>query len=107
MTNNRQQNITECLKSALAPEFLEVINESNQHHVPENSETHFKVTIVCKQFEALSLIERHRRINTLLKNEFDSGLHALSIHAYTLNQWQERKSQSPKSPNCLDGFKNK
>ena len=44
-------------------------------------------------------------INQLLINEFDAGLHALSIHAYTIQQWIKKQQKSPLSPNCLDGFK--
>ncbi|KAF6777400.1 hypothetical protein AHF37_02821 [Paragonimus kellicotti] len=43
-------------------------------------ETHFKITIVSQYFEELSLMERQRLIYKALKNEFESGLHALSVN---------------------------
>tara|TARA_B110000908_G_C10114913_1_gene384800 strand:- start:223 stop:561 length:339 start_codon:yes stop_codon:yes gene_type:complete len=105
MAQNRQSRITQTLTNALSPEVIHVLNESNQHHVPKDSETHFNVTIVCQQFETQSLVQRHRIINTLLQCEFDADLHALAIHAYTPDAWHKRQQQSPASPNCLDGFK--
>jgi BolA protein len=38
------------LNHAFEPLHLEVINESNRHHVPPNSETHFKVVVVSDKF---------------------------------------------------------
>ncbi len=101
----RKSRISETITQALSPEVIEVLNESHQHHVPKNSQTHFKVTVVSEQFEGIPLIKRHRMINQLLINEFDAGLHALSIHAYTIQQWIKKQQKSPLSPNCLDGFK--
>ena len=103
----RQNRIETTMTRALSPAFIDVVNESYQHNVPENSETHFKITIVSSEFESQTLIMRHRTINELLKKEFSTGLHALSIHAYTPERWKTINQQSPKSPACLDGFKNK
>ncbi|MFM8314373.1 MAG: BolA/IbaG family iron-sulfur metabolism protein, partial [Deltaproteobacteria bacterium] len=38
-----ENEIQKKLTGAFSPSFLEVINESHQHSVPANSETHFKV----------------------------------------------------------------
>ena len=55
-----QSIIEQKLEQAFTPEFLEVVNESYMHNVPEGSESHFKVTIVSKDFEGKMLIGRHR-----------------------------------------------
>jgi len=47
-----QDNIAKKLNDAFSPEHLEVINESYMHNVPEGSESHFKITIVCDEFKA-------------------------------------------------------
>lgn len=67
------------------PETLEVIDDSARHagHAgasPEG-ETHFNVRIVSEKFEGMSRVERQRAVNSALKEEFDSGLHALSVRA--------------------------
>ena len=76
------QNIIEKLTEALAPAHLEVINESHNHHVPPNSETHFKVIIASELFDGKRLLARHRAVNEALATEFANGLHALSMHTY-------------------------
>lgn len=101
--NERQHRITETL-STLAPDYLEVLDESHRHHVPENAQTHFKVTVVSSQFIGKRLLLRHQIINDLLTTEFNNGLHALSIHAYTPEEWLQKAKQSPNSPACRDGY---
>ena len=44
------------LTTALNPTHLEVINVSNQHSVPRNSETHFKVVLISDSFDGMRLI---------------------------------------------------
>ncbi|KAJ6950951.1 sufE-like protein 1 [Populus alba x Populus x berolinensis] len=51
-----------------------------------NGETHFNVKVVSKEFEGKSLVKRHRLIYNLLQEELQSGLHALSIVAKTLDE---------------------
>ncbi|MGI2258118.1 BolA family protein [Shewanella sp. GXUN23E] len=94
-----QTSITDKLTQAFSPSFLEVLNESNRHHVPPNSETHFKVVIVSGEFEGKRLITRHRLINDLLADELAGGVHALTMHTYTDKEWQSRDG-APVSPKC-------
>jgi BolA protein len=82
-----QQQITQKLSQAFAPESLRVEDESHQHqghagHRP-GGETHFRVYIVSKAFEGKSRVERHRMINATLADELSGGVHALAIHAAT------------------------
>jgi len=82
-----EQIITEKLSAALSHSNLEVINESHNHHVPPNSETHFKVIISSSEFVGKRLIGRHRAVNEALAEEFSQGLHALSMHTFTPEEW--------------------
>ncbi len=50
------QTIEQKLRLALTPSHIEVINESHNHHVPPNSETHFKVIIVSEAFDGKRLL---------------------------------------------------
>ena len=95
-----QSQIEERL-DGLEPLHLEVVNESGNHNVPRGSESHFKVTVVSKQFESMSPIERHRAINSLLKEEMAHSIHALAIHAYTEADWKKRFGKAPMSPPCM------
>ena len=83
--------------------LLQVENESYRHSVPANSETHFKVVLVSTDFSEKRLIERHRMINELLKEELSGPVHALALHTYTPEQWLERNQAMPESSHCLGG----
>jgi BolA protein len=100
----RQRSIVEKLQEHLAPAHLEVVNESYKHAVPKGSETHFKVHVVSDKFAGMSLIQRHRMVNSLLDEEFKAGLHALSIRGQTPEQFAA-DAQSQQTPNCLGGSK--
>lgn len=107
--NTIQETITQKLNDAFSPEHLEVINESYMHSVPEGSESHFKVTIVCDDFKGKMLIARHRLVNKVLDEELSKdreqgGIHALALHTLTMEEWFE-KGKVPDSPECLGGGK--
>lgn len=86
---SRKKNI-EIKLNTLNPYFIEVIDKTSLHaghmsNITKNSESHFTINIAAKQIDGLSLLEQHRIINQILKNEFDNGLHALSINIKTKN----------------------
>ncbi len=102
----RIQNTIEAkLQEALKPSFLSVINESDGHNVPAGSESHFKVTLVCSDFEGQMLIKRHRQVNAVLKQELDGQIHALALHTYSPDEWAAQGGQTPASPACRGGDK--
>jgi len=79
------ERIRTILTDALAPEALEVIDESEKHHGHsgwrEGGETHFRVRIRSAAFAGTTRLARHRRINELLADELAGGVHALAIEA--------------------------
>ena len=82
------ENITAKLNEALAPEKLEVLNESHLHagHQPGfdgSGESHIRIRIVTSAFNGKSRVDRHRAINALVQEEIDAGLHAVAIDAKT------------------------
>jgi BolA protein len=97
-----KQHLTEQLQTELSPSHLEVINESHNHSGPD-SESHFKLIVVSDYFNDLKLIERHRFINQLFKEEM-AHIHALAMHTYTPDEWQ-MKNGAPDSPKCAGGSK--
>lgn len=90
------------LQTRFAPAHLEVLDESHRHNVPRGAESHFRVTIVSGSFIDTPLLERHRSVNRALETELAGTIHALSIHAYTVEEWHAREG-SPESPPCLGG----
>ena len=79
--------IREKLVADLAPERLEIVDESHMHEghagAPAGGESHFRALIVSRAFAGLSRLERQRRVNALLVDEFAAGLHALSLTTQT------------------------
>ena len=100
-----QERIETQLRDQLGAERLRVVNESHQHNVPANSETHFKVVIVSPAFEGLRQVARHQSIYGLLQAELAGPVHALALHTYTLAEWRTRQGGAPDSPACLGGSK--
>lgn len=91
---------------AYSPEHIELLNESHNHSVPKNSETHFKLFIVSKQFQGQSRVVRQRGVYQLLAEELAGPVHALSLRLLTPEEWKQTgESQMPKSPDCQGGSK--
>ncbi|MDN3652161.1 transcriptional regulator BolA [Thalassotalea ponticola] len=94
------------LQQYFQPHHLQVINESSMHNVPAGSESHFKVIIVSDKFDGQRLLARHRQVNEVLSDELAHAIHALAMHTYTLEQWQNMAATAvPNSPDCLGGSK--
>jgi BolA protein len=97
-----QEKIELSLADRLTPLQLEVINESFMHNVPEGSETHFKVTAVSQSFNGLRKVRRHQLVYEVLKDLLAGPVHALALHLFTPDEWQEGLS-APDSPKCHGG----
>ena len=81
---------------------LEIENESPNHNVEPGSESHFKVVVVSDEFIEKRLVQRHQMIYRILKEQM-TKIHAIAIHAFTKDEWQEKTGQDLNSPNCLGG----
>lgn len=100
-----QAIIEEKLTQAFSPDYLLVENESHMHNVPAGSEMHFKVQIVSAEFNGQMLLKRHRSVNKVLEAELAGPIHALSMHTFTKEEWEERNGKVPQSPPCAGGGK--
>lgn len=78
---NRLERIESILRS-LKPQYLEVIDETYLHkghgEATDAEYTHIKITISDIYRENM-LVQKHRKIKNLLKKEFESGLHSVTI----------------------------
>lgn len=102
---NIQQEMEQQLARLFDPAFLSVENESHQHSVPANSETHFKVVLVSDRFEGMRNVARHQQVYAALARQLEGPVHALALHTYTGTEWRERQQPAPASPQCLGGSK--
>jgi BolA protein len=97
---SRKKRIYNALSMKLTFDSLEIDDESHGHNVPTGAETHFKVVAVSTEFKNLNRVARHRLINTALADEFSAGLHALSLHLYTPDEWSKKITGVTTSPLC-------
>ena len=66
-------------------------------HSGPNTETHFKVILVSDEFDGIKLVQRHRKINELLKFELENGVHDYHF-IYLQNEWKEKEGYVKDSP---------
>ncbi len=89
------------LTQALAPQTLDVIDESDKHAGHggwrEGGETHFRVRIVSPAFSGMSRVNRHRKINELLAEDLATGVHALAIEARAPEETDPRAARATAS----------
>ena len=80
---NRKQRINKILSNKFNNFLLEIIDNSNLHKGHNNftgsDETHIKIILTRKDNSPHNRLNIHRIINSLLKEEFNSGLHSLEI----------------------------
>jgi BolA protein len=73
------------LRAALAPEHLQVLNDSAKHrgHSGDDGsgESHFTVEVVAERFAGMSRIDRQRAVNAALAELLRDRIHALAIRA--------------------------
>lgn len=73
------------LRTALTPERLDVIDDSEKHrgHAGHDGsgESHFTVDIVSDRFTGQSRVARQRLVNTALADLLRDKVHALAIKA--------------------------
>ena len=99
-----QRDIEQRLRDGLAPQMLEVLNESHMHNVPPGSESHFKVTLVTDAFLGKRKVARHQAVYAELSDLLAGPVHALALHTYTPEEWSTVEA-APDSPNCHGGEK--
>ncbi|MFC4350532.1 BolA family protein [Fodinicurvata halophila] len=82
-----KQLIEEKLREALAPQRLEVADDSHKHEGHAGwrpgGETHFRVEVVSEVFEGMSRVARQRRVYEILSEELAESVHALQLRTLT------------------------
>ena len=94
-----QVQLEQTLADAFSPDYLSVENESHQHTSGKGSESHFKITVVSAAFAGQGLVQRHRAVQALIQ-PFTAAVHAVGLHSYTPEEWQQRGGCAPESPRC-------
>ncbi len=102
-----ENSIREKIERVIQPDYFELENESRNHSVPPNSETHFRILLVAQFFEDMSRVERARKMHELLSEELSGGVHALSERMFTPAEWDKLRDAQKLmiSPLCLGAKK--
>ena len=93
----RFARIEECMRAALAPIVLTLVDESHLHagHAGAASGgSHYRLTIVAPAFAGLSLVRRHRLVYDSVHFMMVQEIHALAITALTPEEWATKANQS-------------
>ncbi|CAO1613841.1 unnamed protein product [Parajaminaea phylloscopi] len=101
MAPSVEASMRQKLTAEFSPQTLNIRNDSakHAHHAAMvaqgggSGETHFFVDIVSAAFEGKTQIARHRAVNSLLSEEFDAGLHALSLRTKTPAEVEKEQSR--------------
>ncbi len=99
-----EEQITKKINEKFNPVAFFLENESHMHSGPR-TESHFKVYLASDLFVDLSRVERQRLINDLMKEEFEAGLHALSMRLRTVEEHSIKGVGDFISPTCASKVK--
>jgi len=80
------QNVAELIRQALPDAQIDVRSDDN---------THFTALLVGTAFEGLRPLARHQLIYRALGERVGREIHALSIEAYTPQEWTARSGAAP------------
>ena len=75
------ESIKNKLESAFPGAQIALKNTTSMHQGHGSSGLHLKTKIIYDGFKEVPLIERHRMIHEVLREEMNSIIHALSIEA--------------------------
>ncbi|MBH90178.1 MAG: BolA family transcriptional regulator [Magnetovibrio sp.] len=75
------------LSESLSPTTLSIVDDSHKHAghagATPGGESHFSITIVSKNFEGKSRIQRQRMVYKALSEEMAGRIHALALQTLT------------------------
>jgi BolA protein len=80
--SDRIERIRASLQGALAPQQLDIEDESHRHAGHEGARDgrgQFRVRIVAAEFAGLPLIKRHQRVYAALGDMLRTDIHALAL----------------------------
>jgi len=93
---SRVEKIRSRLEAALAPSFIELLDDSHSHAghagAVERGGGHFYATIVASAFEGKTLVQRHQLVYGALGEMMRTDIHALSIKAFTPHEFKQQEN---------------
>lgn len=96
------QIIRSKIEQSFAPQEMILLNESHMHAGPAQN-SHFNLTLVSECFEGKRPVARHQMIYKVLADELAGEVHAMVLHVFTPEEWEQAGHTSKASPNCHGG----
>ena len=62
------------------------LSEKHKNHITSNGGGHFKITIISDDFKNESLLNRHKKIYSILGSMLKKEIHALSLKTLTTKE---------------------
>lgn len=91
MSQGMEDRIRRKLAQGLQPLVMEIVNDSFRHagHAGDDGsgESHFHVKIVSSLFNGRGRVERQRMVYDLLQEEMAGPVHALSVKAIAVDEY--------------------
>ena len=95
---SRADEIRARLTAALAPERLEIEDESAHHAghagARPGGESHFRALVVAARFEGKGRVERQRMVYAALGDLMSGAIHALAMQTLTPEEWSRQSRSS-------------
>jgi len=90
---SRKLKIEKMISDDINPYFFSVKDVSEEHRghqsFKEDIESHFEIIIVAEKFHNKNKIQRHRIVNKILKEEFLSDLHSVTLKAFSIQEYDK------------------
>ncbi|HEY8517489.1 MAG TPA: BolA family protein [Candidatus Binatia bacterium] len=89
---DRAAELERRIVEALEAEHVEVLDDSAQHRGHAGARGgagHYTVIVVSRKLEGLDRVARHRAVYEAAGDMIPKQIHALSVRAYTPEEWQE------------------
>ena len=91
------KKIQDILRAKLSASKVEVLDQSQLHaghkQAQESGGGHYTVIVVSEIFTGKKTLERHRLVYQTLAKEFQQEIHALSVRAYSLEEYSKIKME--------------
>ena len=87
-----QDKILQLIQSKLNIEYIDINDLTSKHktHKHYDQGGHYTLIVVSDDFKNISLLERHKIIYNILNGMLKNEIHALSITAKTIGEYQTK-----------------
>ena len=87
-----QDKILQLIQSKLNIEYIDINDLTSKHitHKHYDQGGHYTLIVVSDDFKNISLLERHKIIYNILNGMLKNEIHALSITAKTIDEYQTK-----------------